>query len=1005
MTRLRIAIGLTLLLATSGVADAQLIKKVGLNNDSPLNGGFPINNDVSTPSINNLGDVVFGDSNGLYLGDLNEVSGAYNLYSLRQHGDFAPTEPTSPGGSPPSSYFAHFNHPSSGTRSPLINDTGTVAFTSYAGGLGGLGSWTINGGSALIAHQSQLLNARHNPALNPADPAYSTYQRSASNPTYHLRLNASGHSLVNGNQSTIITNAFGPTEMIASSGPPAPGTGYSFDAFYDASLSDSRQVAFVGRSGGLTGIWKTDAVGNMSLVALEGQTAPGPSPTTRIDYIYESFNQSYNPLDMNAAGDLAFTARLHDSSTGTYSYSILTDRSGTLESVVSSGDAAPTGTFTNVWNNGAAINNAGDIAFVGSTNSGDSGGVFISDSGGAVSAVLSAGQQLRTTTGSQTSFDYARSGLSLNNNGQVALLADVNVSSYALVATDPFGQSLSIVHGGETVIVDGAGKQVRTDQYGIELARQESAGTGGGAPMILNDVGEIAYKLTFTDGSRGIFVADTSHVLVDSPTGSANVHLDDGSTRWTSSVVVGGDNMGYVDQRLGTVVTTVQDAVIAREFGSQGDYTLSDAGTVWDVNGSMYIGGDQTGAGGNGLVSVQSDARLDVAGTITVHNSGELRVANALVTADTVNLNGGTLSGHGEVRGDIQGASTIVASGGTLTLGDVNSYAGFKYGGHLDVNSETVVINSRGFAELGGLTTVDGGTLQAVNGLLLGGGDVLQAGSAVNGRIAAQIGSIIDASGNLSIGDLNAFDGFFSDGILQVNSHSVTINDRNEAVLGSVTSVDGGTLSAQNGFLIEAGKNLVSNGGGTINGEIVTQGDVFVDNGILRFNDHVSGAGDFDTSVTGFVDFAGGYSPGNSPALVEQGNMTLSSSLTMEIGGMTRGSEYDGIDSSGTVMLGGILDLDLIDAGGGLFMPTIGDSFLLISGLNILGEFDGYDFSGAGLASGMWQIDVDHDLGSVMASVVTVPVPEPSTLALLGIGGLGMCGCRWRRKRKAITAT
>ena len=31
-------------------------------------------------------------------------------------------------------------------------------------------------------------------------------------------------------------------------------------------------------------------------------------------------------------------------------------------------------------------------------------------------------------------------------------------------------------------------------------------------------------------------------------------------------------------------------------------------------------------------------------------------------------------------------------------------------------------------------------------------------------------------------------------------------------------------------------------------------------------------------------------------------------------------------------------------------------------------------------------------------------VPEPSTLALLGMGGLGMCGYRWRRKRKTQSA-
>ena len=55
---------------------------------------------------------------------------------------------------------------------------------------------------------------------------------------------------------------------------------------------------------------------------------------------------------------------------------------------------------------------------------------------------------------------------------------------------------------------------------------------------------------------------------------------------------------------------------------------------------------------------------------------------------------------------------------------------------------------------------------------------------AINGRIVAQSGSTIEAGGSLTLGDAAALDGFFSDGVLVVNSQTVTIADANEAVLG-----------------------------------------------------------------------------------------------------------------------------------------------------------------------------------------------------------------------------
>ena len=61
-----------------------------------------------------------------------------------------------------------------------------------------------------------------------------------------------------------------------------------------------------------------------------------------------------------------------------------------------------------------------------------------------------------------------------------------------------------------------------------------------------------------------------------------------------------------------------------------------------------------------------------------------------------------------------------------------------------------------------------------------------------------------------------AVDGFFSDGRLHTNDNNVTINDANEAVLGSLTTLGtasaDGRLNAPNGLIIEFGKNITGRG-------------------------------------------------------------------------------------------------------------------------------------------------------------------------------------------------
>ncbi|MDN4175979.1 hypothetical protein QWY28_23745, partial [Nocardioides sp. SOB77] len=70
------------------------------------------------------------------------------------------------------------------------------------------------------------------------------------------------------------------------------------------------------------------------------------------------------------------------------------------------------------------------------------------------------------------------------------------------------------------------------------------------------------------------------------------------------------------------------------------------------------------------------------------------------------------------IAGPVSGQpSSAITPAGDLTIGDTSSFAGFNFDGSLTVGANTVTLQSMGFANLGVLTTVAGGTLSAANGV------------------------------------------------------------------------------------------------------------------------------------------------------------------------------------------------------------------------------------------------------------------------------------------------
>ena len=159
---------------------------------------------------------------------------------------------------------------------------------------------------------------------------------------------------------------------------------------------------------------------------------------------------------------------------------------------------------------------------------------------------------------------------------------------------------------------------------------------------------------------------------------------------------------------------------------------------------------------------------------------------------------------------------------------------------------------------------------------------------------------------------------------------------------------------------------------------------------MLTFTQFVDGAG----TTTGNIEYAGGYSFGNSPAAVPVDNVLLdpSNTLILDVGGSTPGSGYDRLDISGLATLDGTLDVDLMDG----FTPSAGQSFDLFAGPTS-GRFSQVNLPA--LANGLsWNTDNLYTTGAVTV------VPEPSAFVLLVIGAVTLLGHGCRRKRPLATA-
>lgn len=288
-----------------------------------------------------------------------------------------------------------------------------------------------------------------------------------------------------------------------------------------------------------------------------------------------------------------------------------------------------------------------------------------------------------------------------------------------------------------------------------------------------------------------------------------------------------------------------------------------------------------------------------------------------------------------------------------------------------DINS-SVVINAgainEGSQEFGGTMDITAGftgrlTLNlsdpGASWVMAGGLTLAGSGAIPVTRIA---GSRMVVTGELSV----------TNGIAQITASTSFIG-------ASVTIPAGATLRTRNFTTVDAASSFV--GGGTLhNGEGGTMvlfnslslGDVGLANsGVL----HVGQLGPATVRVDRFTNHAAG-------------------TLRIELAGYADFERDLLIATGGSATLGGMLDVNLLDLGGGVFMPSVGEEFTILRALGgVVGTFLNDPTSMAGGLTYEWTVLYHPNTVVLRLDTITVPSPGAVGLAMLA----GLVGGRRRR--------
>ena len=536
----------------------------------------------------------------------------------------------------------------------------------------------------------------------------------------------------------------------------------------------------------------------------------------------------------------------------------------------------------------------------------------------------------------------------------------------------------------DVLIFDGAVRLAPNNNYtagtqfnGLIFAAGASAFNLTGSAITLG--GNITNASSYNQTNSQIAITNTGAMEIN--TGAAGITFINTGTKITSAFTVTKTGSGTL-----SLVADNNNALSNNFIINEG--TLINAGTGAAPFGTEYTvmaNGTAVGASSSGVVTASKGVKIANNATVTFLS----------LTAGVTNTLSTALFGDASYG---QGVTLVKSGAGILRLSSATTNANFG-----------ITTASIFQVDQGTLYTSSGDScLGAVNNrIVLNGGTYQMSGSTLGSSRTITLNAV--AGNTLKPDDATTF--IVAAANQLTGSGGFTKTGAGTLTIGAAQNYSGKTTIAA-GALSLSNTGSISNSSEINLGTAASQGTLLLTNKASGYTfgsaQTVSGYGAINIGAGKTVTIQGTLAPGNSAGIITNtGNLTLDSTaaIVMELAGTggVAGTDYDQLQVSGTFTLGGALT---ITNSGGFNLTNTG-SYTLFTAATKSGNFTSVNVAGDALTwnggstnawIGIYGGSTTYTLSDGVLTAAAVP--EPSTLAMLGLSGLALAAYRLRRRSR-----